>query len=125
MTMLGMMVGNFEPAHFFESHTPALSVIMGTIYIMLMLVILFNLLIAILSDSFEKIKVRGNMRLINASHVLKPWTVGQVGAGQETWFIHSGADDLLFIFHARAQDSEEVQFLKGRAHIIDDMETMM
>ena len=66
MTMLGMMVGNFEPAHFFESHTPALSVIMGTIYIMLMLVILFNLLIAILSDSFEKIKVRGNMRLIKS-----------------------------------------------------------
>ncbi|PNH11309.1 WD repeat domain-containing protein [Tetrabaena socialis] len=77
-SMVAMMAGNLDQSLFFRARAPALALLLFGAYVLLVLVILVNLLIAILSDSYERIK-----------------------------------------------DTEEVEFVRGRALMIDDMEAIM
>jgi hypothetical protein len=54
VTMLGMMTGNFDQNLFWDAGVPWLAVLMFVVYVLLMVVVLFNLLIAIMGDSFQK-----------------------------------------------------------------------
>jgi hypothetical protein len=56
LTMLAMMLGAFDQNLFWKADVPWLAVAMFAAYTMVMLVVLFNLLIAIMGDSFEKVK---------------------------------------------------------------------
>ncbi|CAD7703777.1 unnamed protein product, partial [Ostreobium quekettii] len=53
LTTFGMMLGEFEVELFFESDDPVVSVIMFVLFMCAMMVVLFNLLIAIMGDSYD------------------------------------------------------------------------
>jgi hypothetical protein len=50
VTMLSMMTGAFDQLLFFEATAPALALVLLVVYVLLMMVVLFNLLIAIMSQ---------------------------------------------------------------------------
>jgi hypothetical protein len=58
VTMLSMMTGAFDQLLFFEATTPALALVLLAVYVLLMMVVLFNLLIAIMSSTYEQVRFR-------------------------------------------------------------------
>jgi hypothetical protein len=56
VTMLSMMTGAFDQLLFFEATAPALALVLLVVYVLLMMVVLFNLLIAIMSSTYEQVR---------------------------------------------------------------------
>lgn len=73
-----MMLGEFDTDQFFDSRQPVVCLLLFVAYMMAMMVILLNLLIAIMGDTYDKV-----------TH------------------------------------TKEMQFLKTKARVIDDIETLV
>jgi hypothetical protein len=57
VTMLAMMTGNFDQTLFWDAQVPWLAVAMLVMYVLLMVVVLFNLLIAIMGNAFQRVSL--------------------------------------------------------------------
>ena len=57
VTMLAAMTGNFDQTVFWEAKVPWLAVLLLVVYVLLMVVVLFNLLIAIMGHTFQKVSL--------------------------------------------------------------------
>ena len=94
-----IMVGMVDPSVFWKARSPALAIAMFCLYVVVMLVMLFNLLIAILSDTYEKVKeteevefIKGRARIIFELEANMPPSVTRKLAS-------SGRDYLHFLAH--------------------------
>lgn len=90
-----IMVGMVDPSIFWKASVPALAIVMFCLYIVVMLVMLFNLLIAILSDSYEKVKeteqvefVKGRAKIIFELEANTPAAVQQRFKGPGHKYLH-------------------------------------
>jgi hypothetical protein len=55
VTMLSMMTGAFDQQLFFESTEPTTALVLLAVYVLLMMVALFNLLIAIMGSAYQRV----------------------------------------------------------------------
>jgi hypothetical protein len=55
VTMLAMMTGNFDQTLFWDAQVPWVAVALLVLYVLLMVVVLFNLLIAIMGNAFQRV----------------------------------------------------------------------
>jgi hypothetical protein len=69
VTMLSMMTGNFDQNLFWQAQAPWLAVLLFVVYVLLMVVVLFNLLIAIMGDSFSKARQAQHHQRAPASEI--------------------------------------------------------
>lgn len=56
MTTFGMMLGEFDAGYFYYSDSSVVAIVLFMVYMIIMMVILINLLIAVMGDSFDRIK---------------------------------------------------------------------
>lgn len=56
VTTFGMMLGQFESGYFVNTNVPAVSTVVLMLYLFIMMIVMINLLIAIMGDSFDRIK---------------------------------------------------------------------
>jgi hypothetical protein len=57
VTMLSMMTGAFDQLLFFEATEPFTALVMLAVYVLLMMVALFNLLIAIMGSAYQRVSM--------------------------------------------------------------------
>ena len=55
-TMFGMMLGEFEISWFYNSRLAVPALVLFVLYMISMMIVLLNLLIAIMSDTFDRVK---------------------------------------------------------------------
>ncbi|KXZ46867.1 hypothetical protein GPECTOR_40g601 [Gonium pectorale] len=80
-----VMVGNFSQDMFWNARSPVLAVALFVLYIIVMLVVLFNLLIAILSDSFERVKDTEEVEFLKGSDPTVTGIAAEAAVGGGQW----------------------------------------
>lgn len=66
VTTFAMMLGNFDQFIFYESQDVCISVLMFILYMIVMMIMLLNMLIAIMGNSFLKVKDKENANFLAA-----------------------------------------------------------
>eukprot|EP00803_Ostreobium_quekettii_P000555 evm.model.scf_322.4 EVM.evm.TU.scf_322.4 scf_322:80745-87058(+) len=144
-TMFGMMLGDFELTWFYDAQLAPWALILFVVYMVSMMIILLNLLIAIMGDTYDRVKDVEDVAFLHARatviddaesmlsegkkaqlkkrinkflHVLEPQSVDGASKGGE-W------QGKLVVMERRFRKTIEQQMAVGRETLLKEMETKL